>query len=166
MVFLLFGDRKYLSDLFSSWCEIASWNFKEIRQCVCIRRGDGRRMMLMEQTMAISSLSLSYNLRNPANTHLASEALDARERIYKVEFLPLWEPSWDFPFGSVVKKKKKKNSACQYRKHGLDPWVGKIPWGGKWQLTLVFMPGKSHGQRSLVGSSPWGCKELDTKLRD
>ena len=32
----------------------------------------------------------------------------------------------------------------------------------KWQPTLVFLPGKSHGQRSLVGCSPWGCKELDT----
>ena len=39
---------------------------------------------------------------------------------------------------------------------GIDPWVGKIPWGRKWQLTPVLLPGKSHGQRSLVGHSPWG----------
>ena len=45
---------------------------------------------------------------------------------------------------------------------GLDPWVGKIPWRRKWQPTPVFVPGESHGQRSLVSSSPWGCKELDT----
>ena len=31
----------------------------------------------------------------------------------------------------------------------------------KWQPTPVFLPGKSHGQRGLVGYSPWGCKELD-----
>ena len=31
-----------------------------------------------------------------------------------------------------------------------------------WQPTLAFLPGKSHGERSLVGYSPWGCKELDT----
>ena len=31
-----------------------------------------------------------------------------------------------------------------------------------WQPTLVFLPGESHGKRSLVGHSPWGCKELDT----
>ena len=43
-----------------------------------------------------------------------------------------------------------------------DPWVRKIPWRRKWQPTTVFWPGKSHGQRSLAGSSPWGCKELDT----
>ena len=34
-------------------------------------------------------------------------------------------------------------------------------WRRKWQPTTVFLPGKSHGQRSLVGYSPWGCKELD-----
>ena len=43
-----------------------------------------------------------------------------------------------------------------------DPWVGKIPWRRKWQPTLVFLPGKSHGQRSLGGYSPRGHKELDT----
>ena len=32
-----------------------------------------------------------------------------------------------------------------------DSWVGKIPWSGKWQLTPVFLAGKSHGQRSFVG---------------
>ena len=42
-----------------------------------------------------------------------------------------------------------------------DPWVEKIPWRRKWQPTPVFLPGKSHGQRSLVGYTPWGSKELD-----
>ena len=35
-----------------------------------------------------------------------------------------------------------------------DPWLGKIPWRRKWQPTPVFLPGESHGQRSLVGYSP------------
>ena len=39
---------------------------------------------------------------------------------------------------------------------------GKIPWRKKWQPTPVFLPGEFHGQRSLVGYSPWGCKESDT----
>ena len=34
-------------------------------------------------------------------------------------------------------------------------------WRRKWQPTPVFLPGKSHGWRSLVGYSPWGHKELD-----
>ena len=42
-----------------------------------------------------------------------------------------------------------------------DPWVRNIPWGRERRLTPVFLPGKSQGQRSLVGYSPWGHKELD-----
>ena len=48
---------------------------------------------------------------------------------------------------------------------GFNPWVGKIPWRRKWQPTPVFLPGESHGRRSLVGYSPWGRKEADTTER-
>ena len=48
------------------------------------------------------------------------------------------------------------------KKGGLDPWVRKISWRRKWQPTPVVLPGKSHGLRSLVGSSPKGHKESDT----
>ena len=44
----------------------------------------------------------------------------------------------------------------------MDPWLRKIPWRRKRQPTLVFLPGESHGQRSLEGYSPWGHKELDS----
>ena len=43
-----------------------------------------------------------------------------------------------------------------------DPWDRKIPWRRAWQPTPLFLPGKSHGQRNLVGYSPEGHKELDT----
>ena len=60
----------------------------------------------------------------------------------------------DFPGGSDSKE-----SACiRTRFH---PWVGKIPWKRKWQPTPVFLPGKSYGQRSLMGYNPWSHKELD-----
>ena len=55
-----------------------------------------------------------------------------------------------------------KDSACQCRRHGFNPWVRKIPWSRKWQPTAVFLPGKSHSQSSLVGYSPWVTKESDT----
>ena len=55
-----------------------------------------------------------------------------------------------------------KESACQWRRCGFGSWVGKILLRRKWQPTPVFLPGESHGQRSLVGYSPWGCKESDT----
>ena len=56
-----------------------------------------------------------------------------------------------------------KESACQFRRLrrcGFNPL--KIPWRRKWQPTSAFLPGKSHGQRSLAGYSPWGCKGSDT----
>ena len=43
----------------------------------------------------------------------------------------------------------------------VNPWVGKILWRRKWQPTPVFLPGESHGQRSLVGYSPQGHREPD-----
>ena len=57
-----------------------------------------------------------------------------------------------------------KEPACQCRRlkrEGFDPWVGKIAWRRAQQPTPVFLPGESHGQRSLVGYSPQGCKELN-----
>ena len=61
-----------------------------------------------------------------------------------------------------------KKSACQCRRHrrcGFNPWVGKIPWRRKRQLVPVFLPEKSHGQRSLAGYSPRGRKESDMTER-
>ena len=52
----------------------------------------------------------------------------------------------------------------------MDPWVEEIPRRRKWQPTPVFLPGKSHGQRSLTGYSPWGHKraghDLATKQQE
>ena len=53
----------------------------------------------------------------------------------------------------------------QWGRPGFDPWVGKIPWRRESLPTPVFWPGEFHGQRSLTGYSPWGCKELDTTER-
>ena len=52
-----------------------------------------------------------------------------------------------------------KDPACQCRRHKrnrFDPWVEKILWRRKWQPTLLFLPGESHGQSSLEGYDPWG----------
>jgi len=44
---------------------------------------------------------------------------------------------------------------------GLIPGLGRFPWRREWQPTPRLLPGESHGQKSLAGYSPWGCKELD-----
>ena len=53
----------------------------------------------------------------------------------------------------------------QCRRPEFYPWGRKIPWRRKCHLTPVFLPGASHGQRSLAGCSPQGCKELDMTER-
>ena len=54
-----------------------------------------------------------------------------------------------------------KESACEGRRHRFNIWVGKIHGSRKWQHTPVFLPGESHGQRSLAGYSPWSDKNSD-----
>ena len=66
----------------------------------------------------------------------------------------------DFPNSSISKE-----SLCNAGDLGLIPGLRKIPWRRKWQPTPVFLPGESHGQRSLAGYSPWGCKNR-TQLSD
>ena len=65
-----------------------------------------------------------------------------------------------FPSGTSSEE-----SACQCRRRGrrgFNPWVRKIPWGRAWHPTPMFVSGKPHGQRSLVGYRPEGHKELDS----
>ena len=76
---------------------------------------------------------------------------------YKIKTCPLiffdTESYLGFPGGISGKE-----SACQCRRCKrcrFYPWVRKIPWSRKWQPSLVFLPGKSQGQRSLVVYSPW-----------
>ena len=59
-----------------------------------------------------------------------------------------------------------KEATCQCKRCRFDPWVGKIPWRRKWQPIPVFLPGESHGQRSLEGYSPWGSQKSWTQLNN
>ena len=64
----------------------------------------------------------------------------------------------------LIQWASQKELACQCRRHStgrFDPWVWMMPWRQAWQPSPVFLPGKSHGQRSLVGYSRWGGKESD-----
>ena len=81
--------------------------------------------------------------------------------------LPLWgDQAWEanglHSSTGLPRWFSSKESTCQCRRHWFNPWVGKSPWRRKWQPTSVVLPGKSHGQSSLAGYSPWGPKESDT----
>ena len=66
-----------------------------------------------------------------------------------VPFSPLISALGDFPGGASGKEPA--HQCSRYKKLRFDPWVRKIPWGREWQPTSVFLPGESHGQRSLAG---------------
>ena len=86
--------------------------------------------------------------------------------IYRHKCRPLYTNTYlqtGFPGGASGKE-----SACRCRRcqrHRFDPWVRKISWRRKGQPTPVLLPGKFHRQRSLVGYSLWGLKELDPTER-
>ena len=86
-----------------------------------------------------------------------AQSLDHRQQEIKAFFLP--PPNSGFPGGSSGKEAV--GQCTGHKKCGFHPWVGKIPWRKKWQPTPVFLPGESHGHRSLAGYSSWGCKESD-----
>ena len=91
--------------------------------------------------------------------------------LYKNVQLPSWVRIWimkvyalarGFPGGASDKE-----LTCQCRRHKkcqFDPWVGMIPWRRVWEPIPVFLPGESHGQRSLAGYCPWDCKK-STRLK-
>ena len=65
-----------------------------------------------------------------------------------------------FPSGSAVKQSAFNAGAAEDTSSKKIPF-GKIPWRRAWPPTPVFLPRESHGQKSLVGYSPWGCGESD-----
>ena len=69
--------------------------------------------------------------------------------------LPRWHRGKQSPVNSR-EADSVKQSPCQCKRCGFNPWVGKTPWRRKWQPTPVFLPGESHSQKSLESYSPWG----------
>ena len=68
-----------------------------------------------------------------------------------------------FPNFGLPRWHSGKESTCQWTRCRFNPWARKTPWKRKWQSNPVFVPGKFHGQRSLVGYRPWGS-EWDTTV--
>jgi len=59
------------------------------------------------------------------------------------------------PGGTVIEHPP---ADAESKRRGFNPWIGNMPWSRKWQPISVLLSGKLHGQRSLAGYNPWGCR--------
>ena len=112
----------------------------------------GQKAKSFEETMMIKRQKVQRVLINPQPRSLF---------LFKIYQVEVYIYLMGFPGGASGKE-----AACQcrrHKRHGFNPWVRKIPWRRAWQPTPVFLPGESHGQRSLVGYSAWGRKKSDMK---
>ena len=105
-------------------------------------------------------LAVQGTLKSLLQHHSSKASILRRLAFFTVQLSHLCPLQMGFPGGASGKK-----PICQGRRpkiRGFNPWVGKIPWRRKWQPTPVFLPGESHGQRSLAGYAPLHLKESDT----
>ena len=117
----------------------------------------GRHQQLWAERGTWNRASLTTQGRNPACDPLTTARLSCRT-VWPSHSRRLKPPRWsDFPGGSDGKV-----SAYNAGDLGSIPGLGRSPGEGHGNPPPVFLPGKSHGRRNLVGYSPRGCKELDT----
>ena len=88
--------------------------------------------------------------------------MEVLQSIYKEGTARLGYHHFVTPKGLSMWQNGNKSAYRRLKRHRFHPWVGKIPWCRIWQPTPVYLPGKSHGQTSLVGYSPWSHEESDT----
>ena len=101
------------------------------------------------------SIDIGYNVAEPGKHHAEGSTKGHTLNASSYKKYPEWanlQRQKGFPEGSAVK------NLPAVQETWVQSWVGKIPWKRKWQPTPVFLPRKSHGQRSLVGYSLWGWK--------
>ena len=144
------------------------WRKKKLKKILLLSAPDCRCSLSVSHKSNIMKQSLCthifffpfsfFSFLNQLNPHLK-----IRRTYIKLTFLAF---SWK-SVSLVVQmvKKKKKKTACNAGGPEFDPWVAKIPWRRKWQLTRVFLSGELYGQRSLAGYSLWSYKELDMTER-
>ena len=138
--------------------------FLKVSECLCFPQ----KLDFVFDIDGISPVIILSNSKNIFHKFISFGALKAIFYFELFIFQALWNIIWKttiwyyiyqwsgFPVGASGKE-----TPCQYRRYkrrGLDPFVGKITWRRKCQPSPIFLPGESHGQRSLVGYSPWGCK--------
>ena len=108
-----------------------------------------------------------FDLARPVDHTQSSRILELIMKMIWIQYDTwLWAGYWLVvgiykPWNGVPWGLRWKRICLQCRRPGFDPWVRKIPWRRERLLTPAFLPGESHGQRSLAGYNPWCHKESD-----
>ena len=120
------------------------------------------------QIFNFSQITISWIIQDSykINFHILYSVL-CLVQTFKSKFVSWLRVIWHSILCWLPRQLSGKESICQCRRfRRCGPWVRKIPWGRKWIPTPVFLPGKSHGERSLAGYSPHAHKvrhNLETK---
>ena len=134
------------------------------RECCC------RGHLLLVPAQCLSSFSLGHSIQlafcriSPPvfSVHMVSWSWPTRWPQRCAHAPGLDRISHPFHHSRVSVVKNLPATAGDLRDSDSIPGSGRLPWRGAWQPIPMFLPGESHGQRSLAGYSPRGCKELDT----
>ena len=134
-------------NLFGKHAENGSWECSSIRAQGRPSRRTERSCLYRDCTCRGPSVLLLWGL-----CHLQHQTLNLNDDRIPLSFQTLLGYDRAFPGDASDKE-----TACQCKRrkrHKFNPWVRKVPWRRAWQPTPVFLPGESHGQRSLVDYSP------------
>ena len=135
------------------WEHSPTWFF-------CMQLSSFSNVIYWESCLFPAVYSYLLCCRLPVQVWVLLWALYSVPLIYMYVFVPV-PYSWVSQVVLVVKNLPA--NAGDIRTHGF-PWVGKIPWRRAWQPTLVFLPGESHGQRSLA-ATVHGATRSQTRLK-
>ena len=108
----------------------------------------------------ISQARILERIAIPSSGDLPEQGIEPGSPVLQADSLPA-EPPGKPVTEYILTLISNSINRSMHTSYGFDPWVRKIPWRSKWQLTSGFLPGKFHGQRSLEGYSLWGREESD-----
>ena len=144
------------------WYELFSW-LAEDHLFYCALTWQGERVCVFTSSVVSAFIKLLISQRGPQP--LKSSKTNCLSRAPSADTVTLWVWASTWILGGCSSWwLSGKESVCQCRRWGFNPWVGKNPRRRGRLPTPIFLRGKSHGQRSLEGDTPWGRKRVRHNL--
>ena len=158
-----------------SLLNICTWMSSSVQSLSCVRffstpwitaRQASLSITNSQSSFRLTSIELVMSSRYPQIQHISTQVLDLfplRSAHPLVFFISVKNGTLIYSVvqAPVAQWQRICLQCRRYKRHEFNLWAEQIPWRMAWQPILVFSPREFHGQRSLVGSSPWGRKELD-----